>query len=446
MTDKIKFFIILLSLLAISFIVYKLPIKLGLDLQGGMRLVLEARETDQVKITEQAMQGIVAVVRNRVDGLGVSEPIISRKGSRQVVVELPGVKDPQRAIKLIGDTALLEFVEAEYLPNNAAGLSTEDLKILGGEESRLAVYTEKQGEKIIRESYYVLKGTVLTGKDLKYSGPAVDEGGQLAISIEFSPKGTKLFADITKKNVGKPLAILLDGKIISAPSIRSPIYGGKGIISGRFTAIEQQDLIVKLNAGSFPVPVEIVEQKEVGPTLGKDSINKSILAGSIAYIFVAIFMLVIYKYLGLIAIVSLLIYLLIDIAVLSFFQVVLTLPGIAGIILSIGMAVDANVLIFERFKEEQRQGKTVLNALEKGFNRAMITILDANITTLITAFVLFWLGTGSIKGFAVTLTIGIIVSIFTALYLTRFFLFSTLKIHALRNSKLVVFSKTQLKE
>jgi len=407
-----------------------------------MRLVLEAQDTTSVKVDDNAMLGVIAVVRNRVDGLGVSEPIIARKGTRQVVVELPGITDPQRAIKLIGETALMEFVEAEWLPGVAGTISTEDLKVLGGEGSRLEMHIIKDNMgNIVREIPIILKKTVMSGNELKWAGPGVDEYGKPLVNIEFTPEGAKKFADVTRRNVGKPLAILLDGTIISAPNINGPIPGGKAQISGSFSLEEVQDLVVKLKAGSLPVPISIVEQKEVGPTLGKDSINKSIKAGIIGYIFVSIFMILFYRYLGFVAIVSLLIYILLDLAAFSILHVVLTLPGIAGIVLSIGIAVDANVLIFERFKEERSTGKTVMNALEMGFKRAMITIMDSNITTLITAFVLFWLGTGSIKGFAVTLSTGIVVSMFTALVLTRFFLFSTLKIRAIRENKFLTYEQ-----
>ncbi|OGI07807.1 MAG: protein-export membrane protein SecD [Candidatus Margulisbacteria bacterium GWF2_35_9] len=442
MTDKIRFFLFLILLLAVTYVVVKIPLNLGLDLQGGMRLVLEAQDTTSVKVDDNAMLGVIAVVRNRVDGLGVSEPIIARKGTRQVVVELPGITDPQRAIKLIGETALMEFVEAEWLPGVAGTISTEDLKVLGGEGSRLEMHIIKDNMgNIVREIPIILKKTVMSGNELKWAGPGVDEYGKPLVNIEFTPEGAKKFADVTRRNVGKPLAILLDGTIISAPNINGPIPGGKAQISGSFSLEEVQDLVVKLKAGSLPVPISIVEQKEVGPTLGKDSINKSIKAGIIGYIFVSIFMILFYRYLGFVAIVSLLIYILLDLAAFSILHVVLTLPGIAGIVLSIGIAVDANVLIFERFKEERSTGKTVMNALEMGFKRAMITIMDSNITTLITAFVLFWLGTGSIKGFAVTLSTGIVVSMFTALVLTRFFLFSTLKIRAIRENKFLTYEQ-----
>lgn len=439
-TDKLKFFFLVIGVASMIFILQKIPLNLGLDLQGGMRLVLQTEDTEQVKVDDDAVLGAMAVIQNRIDGLGVSEPTIARKGDRQIIVELPGIKDPERAVKLIGDTALMEFVEGDWAPGDPSTLTTEDINILVGPEGRLDYLIVRDGlGNIEREIPILLAKTVMTGSELKYAGPAVDRYGKPAVSIEFTPEGSRKFANITRRNVGKPLVIMLDGKIISAPNIREPINQGKAQISGSFTQDEMRDLVIKLKAGSLPVPVSIQEKKEVGPTLGKVSIAKSIKAGLIGFALVSVFMVIIYKYLGLIAIVALGFYFVLDLTILTLLHVTLTLPGIAGIVLSLGMAVDANVLIFERFKEEMRTGKTIRNSLESGFKRAAITILDSNITTLITAFVLFWLGTGSIKGFAVTLSAGIIISLFTALYLTRFLLFSTLNIHAIRESKWVKF-------
>ncbi|MDD5455880.1 MAG: protein translocase subunit SecD [Candidatus Margulisbacteria bacterium] len=440
MTNKIRFFLWLLSIAAIVLVLQKVPVNLGLDLQGGMRLVLEAEDTPTVKVDENAMLGVVSVIRNRVDGLGVSEPLIAIKGKRQVVVELPGIKDPKHALALIGDTALMEFIEAEWLPGNAPNISTQDLQIIGGEGAKLSTYIIRDNNgNITKELPIILKKSVMTGSDLKWAGPSVDQYGKSVVSIEFTPEGARKFADVTARNVGKPLAILLDGNIISAPNISEPILGGKAQISGSFTVQEVQDLVIKLKAGSLPVPVKILEKKEVGPTLGKDSINKSIIAGIIGYILVAIFMILFYRYLGFVAVIALLFYLFLNIAVLNLFHVTLTLPGIAGIILGLGMAVDANILIYARYLEELRSGNTVMNSLENGFKRASVTIIDSNVTTLITAIVLFWFGTGSIKGFAVTLSIGIVLSMITALYLTKFLLFATLNMRAIRESSLIRF-------
>ncbi len=439
-TDKLKFFYLIIGIAMMTYVLNTLPFNLGLDLQGGMRLVLEAQDTEQVKVNDDAVLGALAVIQNRIDGLGVSEPVIQRKGKRQIVVELPGISDPERAEALIGDTALLEFVEAEWAPLDAETLTTEEVNILAGENMKLDKMIIRDAEgNVIKETPIFLGKTALTGNDLSFAGPGVNQFGKPMINIEFTPEGTKKFADVTRRSVGRPLAILLDGVILSAPRVNGPIPGGKAQISGSFSLQEVTDMVIKLKAGSLPVPVKIIEKKEVGPTLGKASIEQSIKAGLIGFVLVSIFMLVMYKFLGLIAIVSLAFYLFLDLTAFSLLHVTLTLPGLAGIVLSLGMAVDANVLIFERFKEEVRNGKSLMNALESGFQRAMITILDSNITTLITAFVLFWLGTGTIKGFAVTLSIGIVLSLFTALSLTKFFLFTSLKITKIRNSKLIRF-------
>jgi preprotein translocase subunit SecD len=439
-TDKLKFFYLVIGIALIIFIGKTIPISLGLDLQGGMLLVLEAQDTEQVKVNDDAVLGALAIIQNRIDGLGVSEPVIQRKGKRQIVVELPGITDPTRAEKLIGDTALLEFVEAEFAPQDAATLSTEEVKIIAGEGMRLDRMSIKDNVgNVVQETPIFLGKTVMTGNDLSFAGPSVDQFGKPIINIEFTAEGTKKFADVTRLNVGKPLAILLDGIVISAPRINGPIPGGKAQISGSFSIREVQDMVIKLKAGSLPVPVIIIEKKEIGPSLGKASIDQSIKAGIIGFILVAVFMLIIYKFLGFISILSLIFYFFLSMTAFRLLHVTLTLPGLAGIILSIGMAVDANVLIFERYKEELRNGKTIKNAIEGGFQRAIVTIVDSNVTTLLTAFVLFWLGTGTIKGFAVTLSVGIIISMFTAISLTKFFLFSSLNITKIRESNLIRF-------
>lgn len=439
-TDKLKFFYLVIGIALMVLVANKVPINLGLDLQGGMLLVLEAQDTEQVKVNDDAVLGALAIIQSRIDGLGVSEPVIQRKGQRQIVVELPGISDPERAENLIGDTALLEFVEAEFAPMDAETLSTEEIKIIAGEGMRLARMNIKDNAgNIVQETPIFLGKTQLTGNDLSFAGPSVDQFGKPMINIEFTPEGTKKFANVTRMNVGKPLAILLDGVVLSAPRINGPIPGGKAQISGSFSIKEVQDMVIKLKAGSLPVPVKIIEKKEIGPSLGKTSIDQSIKAGIIGFVLVAIFMLLFYKFLGFISILSLIFYFFLSMTAFRLLHVTLTLPGLAGIVLSLGMAVDANVLIFERYKEELRNGKTLKNALEAGFQRAMITIMDSNITTLITAGVLFWLGTGTIKGFAVTLSVGIVISLFTAISLTKFFLFSSLNITKIRESNLIRF-------
>lgn len=410
----------ILALVIVSvYIIYSLPLTLGLDLQGGSRIVLEGQETEKVKVSDDSMSGVEAVIRNRIDALGVTEPTIQRKGRNQVVVELPGVKDPDRALKLIGDTALLEFVEAEWAPGDTTVLSAEKVKQIYGEDARLEKMTEGRAGREGMERWIVLKKTVLTGADLKGAWPTVDSYGNPAVDIEFNSEGGKIFAEVTARNVSKPIAIILDNKIISAPNVREPIPSGKGIISGDFTADEMHDFVIKLKAGALPLPVKMIENRVVGPTLGRDSIDKSTFAGVIGFILVVVFMMSYYRLPGFLADLALCIYVVLVLAVLSLIHTTLTLPGIAGFLLSIGMAVDANVIIFERLKEELREGKSLRLGIEAGFERAFSAILDSNVTTIIAAITLFWVGTGTIKGFAVTLTVGILVSMFTAIIITR---------------------------
>jgi preprotein translocase subunit SecD len=288
--------------------------------------------------------------------------------------------------------------------------------------ARLDKVKEFRDEKLVGEKPIVLKKTALTGADLKGAWPGVDQYGNPVVDIEFNKKGAQIFSDITSKNVGRPIAILLDNAIISAPSVREPIPSGKAQISGNFSIEEVQDLVIKLNAGALPVPVKVVETRIVGPTLGKDSIDRSKVAGIIGFAIVAFFMIAYYRYPGGLADVALVIYVVVVLALLALIRTTLTLPGIAGFLLSIGMAVDANVIIFERLKEELRSGKTLKLSVETSFKRAFAAILDSNVTTLIAAGTLFFLGTGTIKGFAVTLSIGIIVSMLTAITITRFFI------------------------
>ncbi len=351
---EVKFTFLCAVIALTAFILWEYPINLGLDLQGGTRLILEATPPPDMELDNQAVLGTLAVIRNRVDALGVSEPLIQRKGKNQITVELPGIRDPDRAIKLIGETALMEFVEAEWLPKEALSLPKEKLDILVGKNARISNYIEKdlQG-RIVRETPIVLKKTVLTGSDLETAFPGSDQMGRSIVNIEFKPEGSKKFASVTARWAGKPLAILLDGTIISAPNIKEKIAGGKAVISGSFTLAETRDLVIKLKAGALPIPVEIVSNKTVGPTLGRDSIEKSKKAGIVAFIGVCLFMILFYQIPGAVASVALVLYVGLTIACLKLFGATLTLPGIAGLILTLGMAVDANVIIFERIKEER---------------------------------------------------------------------------------------------
>jgi len=425
MSTKFNFKLILSLLIVIgaSIITFSpsIPINLGLDLQGGIQVILEAKDTPTIKANNDAVMGVLEVIRNRIDSIGVTEPIIQRKGNTQIVIQLPGIKNPEQAFKIIGDTALLEFVEAEWAPQNMTQLSEEKLKLLLGNTGELKTLTAKNpatGE-ITSQRPIILKKTVLSGRDLKTASPGTNQYGEPIVNIEFTKEGAEKFFEVTQRNTGKPLAIVLDGTIISAPNINEAIPGGQAQISGHFSIQEMKTLIIQLKAGALPIPVEIVSNKIVGPTLGKDSITKSTKAGIIGFSLLILFMVVIYRIPGVIASLSLVAYCIICFALLKLFNATLTLPGIAGFILTVGMAVDANVIIFERIKEEMKNGSPEQKAIKNGFSRAFTAILDSNITTLISASILFWMGTGTIKGFAVTLSIGVIVSMFSAIYLTR---------------------------
>ncbi|MEK9657884.1 MAG: protein translocase subunit SecD [bacterium] len=409
------------SILILSvYVVVKFPIFLGLDLQGGVRVVLEAKDTPLRKVDQDAVLGAIQIIRQRVDSLGVSEPVIQRKGFKQIIVELPGVRDSEHAISMIGQTALLEFVEAEWAPIDVGSLSADKLALLAGDDARLSEVIQYDDlGRVQRRIPIFLKKTVMTGAALKTAYAGTNQYGQPSVDIEFTSEGSKLFHAVTQENVGKPLAILLDGKVISAPNIRQAIAGGRAQIEGGFTVREMRDLVIQLKAGALPVPVEILSDKIVGPSLGADSLQKSKVAGIVGIALLVVYMVLSYRVFGFVACLSLVYYLLLVVAVFKLFQATLTLPGIAGLILTLGMAVDANIIIFERIKEEFRLKKSLAKAISDGFSKAFVAILDANITTLVAAAVLFFLGTGSIKGFAVFLSIGILSSMFTALVVSK---------------------------
>ena len=417
--NQFRSLIILFVVAASVFVIYSMPINLGLDLQGGTRLVFVGQDTSKVKVSDDAMAGVAAVIRNRIDSLGVSEPVIQRKGKDQVIVELPGVKDPDRAIKLIGDTALLEFVESEWAPGDESVLTPQKVKEYYGDSARLDKVESVKDGQVVRSTPIILKDTTITGADVKAVYPQVDEYGNPSVGFELNSTGVNLFARLTTRHIGKPIAILLDKKIISAPNVNTPITEGKGIITGSFSADEVRDMIIKLKAGSLPIPVKMVESRIVGPTLGRDSIDKSKIAGIIGFAFIFFFMIFYYRLPGFVSTIALVVYVLLTLAILSIIRTTLTLPGIAGFLLSMGMAVDANVIIFERLKEELRAGKKIKMALDAAFERAFNAILDSNVTTVVAAATLFFVGTGTIKGFAITLSIGILVSMFTAITLTK---------------------------
>ncbi len=378
-------------------------------------LTLENREINRIK--DYAVAQSLETIRNRVDQFGVSEPTIQRQGDNHILVQLPGVKDTQRAINLIGKTALLEFKMLDEENSLEAALAGN---VPAGSEILYQRETDAATGKISKTPFLVKKKTLMTGSVLTNARVGIDDQyGESYVTMSFDRRGTRLFARITEANVKKRMAIILDGNLYSAPVIQEKIAGGKAQVTGRFTAEEAHDLAIVLRAGSLPAPVEILEERTVGPSLGHDSIRKGLLSILVGGLIVLVFMMVYYKLSGVVANLAILLDILFIMAALAAFRGTLTLPGIAGIVLTIGMAVDANVLIFERIREELAVGKTVRAAVDSGYSKAFLTILDANLTTLIAAVVLFQFGTGPIKGFAVTLSLGIIASMFTAIIVTR---------------------------
>ncbi len=363
--------------------------------------------------TEQALE----TIRNRIDEFGVSEPNIRIQGEKRILIQLPGISDTQRAKDLIGKTALLEFRLVDETHDINTALSGN---VPAGSEILYQVTTDPDTHRDRRVPYLIKKDTPLTGADLTDAKVNIDsQYNEPYVSLTFNRKGGRIFSRITEENVNKRLAIVLDNKVYSAPNINEKISGGRAQITGRFSMDEAHDLAIVLRAGALPAPVKIIEERTVGPSLGKDSINKGLFSMCVGGILVIVFMMLYYKGAGLIADLALVINIILIAGALAVFQATLTLPGIAGMILTIGMAVDANVLIFERIKEEMTLGKTPRAAVAAGFERATLTILDANVTTIIVAFVLFQFGTGPVKGFAITLIVGIIASLFTALILSR---------------------------
>jgi len=384
---------------------------------GHGELVLELNPKRKTAMQRAAIDQALETIRNRIDQFGVTEPDIRRQGKDRILVQLPGIKNPRRAIELIGKTALLEFklVDDEH--------SLEDAlkgNIPPGDEILYQRVVDPDSGAVTRKPFLIKKKTLLTGDVLKDAQVRINtQYGEPYVSITFDSRGAELFEKITGENVKKRLAIILDNNVYSAPVIQERIAGGRAQITGRFTTQEAHDLAIVLRAGALPAPVKILEKRTVGPTLGQDSIRQGITSVIIGGILVVAFMFFYYKLSGIAADIALFLNVIFILAVLAAFRATLTLPGIAGIVLTIGMAVDANVLIFERIREELRLGKTPRAAMEAGFSKAFITIMDANVTTLIAAVVLFQFGTGPIKGFAVTLSIGIVSSMFTAIIVSR---------------------------
>ena len=351
-----------------------------------------------LSINNAALKQSIEIVRNRIDDVGTKEPTILQRGEKRILVELPGLKDPERVKKLLGKTAQLNF----RLVNDNSEFGTDELISDSGENLKIS------------------KRIVMSGDNLVDAQPSIqNQKNEPTVSFTLDRLGAQKFGRATTDNVGKRLAIVLDGKVISAPNINEPITSGNGVISGNFSFQEATDLALLLRSGALPTPLDVVEERTVGPDLGEDSIKSGITSLVVGFIFVILFMFYKYKIFGLIANAALIANLLMLVGVLTILEATLTLPGIAGIILTVGMAVDANVLIFERIKEELKTEKSIIHAFDSGYSKAKITVLDANITTLIAAVILFFFGSGPVKGFAITLGIGIITTLFTAYFLAR---------------------------
>jgi preprotein translocase subunit SecD len=392
-----------------------ISIRQGLDLQGGIQVLLEAEAAPGQALTEDTMNAAKTVIERRVNALGVAEPVIQLAQNNRIIVELPGVKDPEAAIKTFGNTGLLEFIDAGNTPLAEGQLVNTSLG---------PAPTPGPNERPAPEQTFQ---TVVQGKDLASAEVGFDPTtARPEVIFSFKNEGATAFGDFTTKNVGRFLAITLDKRVLSAPVIQSPIIGGQGRITGSFTLDQVRNTVIQLKYGALPVPLKVVQNRTVGPTLGADSVRKSIVAGTIGLTLVAAFMILYYRVPGLVATLALLVYAAVSFAAFKLIPVVLTLAGIAGFILSIGMAVDANILIFERMREELRSGRSMAAALEAGFNRAWTSIVDANVATLITCVILFWFGAtfgaSVIQGFALTLGVGVLVSMFSAIFVTRTFL------------------------
>jgi preprotein translocase subunit SecD len=440
--------LILLLLIAALTILVKVPMRLGLDLQGGSQMTIEAKPTkDFPKITASSLEDIKKVIENRVNGLGVSEPLVQTLGNRQILVQLPGVSDPKEAEKVLGGTAQMDFREqkdgtqekfreAEGQQKQIKAVLAAVAKSSDSDRAKNAAAIKEAKEALQKKNAEILamfSEPKILGKNLTtaYAEPTPQGEDNWLVGLRFNETGSEQFAALTKavaSNDRDPkkrlMGIFLDGELLSAAGVdivKNPngITGGNAVIEGKFTSRDAETLAISLRGGALPVPVEIVENRTVGATLGQESIRSSIYAAIGGLMLVLIFMGVYYRVPGLVADVALVIYSILTLAVFNILGVTLTLPGIAGFILSIGMAVDANVLIFERTREEMRAGKTLYRSVESGFHRAFSSIFDGNVTTLIACAAMFWFGTGLVKGFAFTLALGVTISMFTALTCSR---------------------------
>lgn len=444
-TDRIRLWIVVIVIAAALFYIWPLEgrVNLGLDLKGGAHIVLQAKGTAESPLRDDSIDRLLAVLRNRIDQYGVAEPIIQKSGTDRIIVDLPGIQDPAAALELIGRTAQMDF--REVIESTGSNLPLEpvrsnyesDIQFVNAQErwrQAIAQLSNASADLIARSHntagsivapaeeagrYYLLGPVLLSGKDLTNAEIAPDSLGRMGVSLEFNSEGARLFEEATARLIGRQLAIVLDNVVISAPVVQDRIAGGRAQITGRFTADEAGRLAIMLKAGALPVAVEIAENRSVGPSLGADSVRQGLEAGLFGAGMVLFFMLLYYQFRGLAADVALIVTIILIFAGLMAFNATLTLPGIAGIILTLGMAVDGNVLIYERIREERNAGKTPMAALDAGFRKALVTILDSNITTLIAALVLFYFGSGSVRGFGVTLSIGLVASVFANVVVTR---------------------------
>lgn len=435
--QRVTFAVIIGLVLAAIALLTQFPLNQGLDLKGGARLTLQVQPTEEITtISPENLSDAKRVIENRVNGLGVAEPVVQTVNPDKIVVQLPGVSDPQQAERVLGETAQLEFLSQkqgtegqfpiEVQLQRVAQLELENLQQAENPDLEAIATAKEALEKAKTAILDLFETTGLTGKSLTNAIAGTNPANQWEVNLYFDPEGGQQFAELTKAiaGTGRTIGIFLDGRLISSPTVAAEyaidgISGGRASISGSLDSQEAVELAIQLRGGALPFPVELVENRTVGATLGRDSVNRSIVAAVSGLLLVLIFMVIYYRLPGAIADVALTIYTLLTLACYALVGVTLTLPGIAGFILSIGMAVDANVLIFERTREELRSGKTLYRSVESGFYRAFSSILDGNVTTLIACLALFWLGSGLVKGFALTLAIGVAVSMFTALTCSR---------------------------
>ena len=401
---------------------WNVEVRQGLDLQGGLQVLLEADTAKNEEISIDAMAATRSIVEQRVNGLGVTEPVVQSQGASRISVELPGIDNPEEAVALLKETGLLEFVDLGSSPLSPGTSIRTDKNT--GEMTNVNILAERAaaGEEV--ELADVVFETIMTGADLRSASVGRDQvTSAFQINFTLSDEGTDVFGEHTANHIGSHMAIVLDGKVISSPVIRDAIPSGSGVISGDFNSESANKLALQLRYGALPVPLSVVNSRTIGPTLGQDSVRLSMLAGAIGFATVALFMVLYYRLPGVVAVIALAMYAAITFSLFKLIPVTLTLPGIAGFVLSVGVAVDANILIFERMKEELRDGRSIDFSLQSGFRRAWPSIRDSNISTIITCTILFWFGStfgaSIVKGFALTLAIGVGVSMFTAIVVTR---------------------------